>query len=171
MVCLCCCSVSHGVSVLLQCESWCVCAAAVRVMVRLCCCSVSHSMHMFLCCQVTIQHLRERLRRALGEVAATPVPSAAPGHAQPAQPALPLPPMPAPVAAPAAQAYAPIQPPQPTPVPTAPPQYYQQVSVSHTQAQGSAELCAYSVLLIACGKTPPPSDIPGIIQQSPISPC
>ncbi|XP_061117990.1 protein transport protein Sec31A isoform X8 [Conger conger] len=88
--------------------------------------------------QVTIQHLRERLRRALGEEAAKPAPSAAPGPAQPAQPAMPSPPMPAPVAAPAAQAYTPIQPPhtphppQPTPVPTAPPQYYQQVRSAST---------------------------------------
>ncbi|KAJ8346349.1 hypothetical protein SKAU_G00277500 [Synaphobranchus kaupii] len=92
--------------------------------------------------QVAIQLLRDRLRRALGEEAATPAPPAAPGPAQPAAPgptqaAQPSPPTQpvAPVSAPATQAYAPVQPPhipQPTPVPTAPHQYYQQVRPAST---------------------------------------
>ena len=35
----------------LQCESWCICAAAVRVMVYLCCCSVTHSVSVLLQCE------------------------------------------------------------------------------------------------------------------------
>ncbi|XP_064163254.1 protein transport protein Sec31A isoform X14 [Anguilla rostrata] len=87
--------------------------------------------------QVAIQLLRERLRRALGEETATPTLPAAPGPAQPAPPSQPAQPS-APVAAPAVQAYAPVQPPhtphppQPTHVPTAPPQYYQQVRSAST---------------------------------------
>ncbi|XP_035247566.1 protein transport protein Sec31A isoform X10 [Anguilla anguilla] len=87
--------------------------------------------------QVAIQLLRARLRRALGEETATPALPAAPGPAQPAPPSQPAQPS-APVAAPAVQAYAPVQPPhtphppQPTHVPTAPPQYYQQVRSAST---------------------------------------
>ncbi|KAJ8286744.1 hypothetical protein GJAV_G00042790 [Gymnothorax javanicus] len=87
--------------------------------------------------QLAIQLLRERLRRALGDEAATPAPAAAPGPAHPAPPMQTVQPA-APVPAPAAQAYAPVQPPhiphhpQPAPLPTVPPQYYQQVRSAST---------------------------------------